>query len=259
MVIFCCVSAKKSSTLEIKNEAYDDCAGIGSDSEHDGGKLVVHGGTINAKGSGWGAGIGGGKDHGFSPSLNTGGLIVYGGKVRATAVKGAAGIGSSCDCKDMAGYILIYGGDVYAEGGRYDAVVTYEGAGIGGGDESPGGIVHIYGGTVTAKGAIYGAGIGGGCDARGTYTHIHGGTVTATSEKGAGIGGGKDGSGGEIVIDGGTVIATSELGAGIGTGHVDAYTSITTNATITINGGTVTATSKENGAGIGGGRVTNPH
>ncbi|MEA4814822.1 MAG: S-layer homology domain-containing protein [Oscillospiraceae bacterium] len=70
------------------------------------------------------------------------------------------------------------------------------------------------------------------------------GKLTATGDGGAGIGG--KGDGGTITINGGTVTATSNYGAGIGGGNGG------NGGNITINGGTVTATSNY-GAGIGGG------
>jgi len=65
---------------------------------------------------------------------------------------------------------------------------------------------------------------------------------------GAGIGSGYNGSGGTITINGGTVNATSVEGAGIGGGGDHGN-----GGTVIINGGTVNATSNGNGAGIGGG------
>jgi hypothetical protein len=66
---------------------------------------------------------------------------------------------------------------------------------------------------------------------------------------GAGIGGGYNGTGGTVTIAGGTVTATGGGGgAGIGGGYNG------TGGTVTITGGTVTATGGNNGAGIGGGR-----
>ena len=63
----------------------------------------------------------------------------------------------------------------------------------------------------------------------------------------AGIGGGDGQSSGVITINGGTVTATSgSYGAGIGGGYNGTVT-------VTINGGTVTATGGDYGAGIGGG------
>lgn len=79
---------------------------------------------------------------------------------------------------------------------------------------------------------------------------VNSGRIEATGNDGAGIGGGAGNAGGNITINGGTVTATSvRHGAGIGGG---AYGD---GGTITINGGTVTATSVYYGAGIGGGWV----
>ena len=76
------------------------------------------------------------------------------------------------------------------------------------------------------------------------------GQLVANGDQGAGIGGGGDRyeSGSNITINGGTVIATSsEWGAGIGGG------SSGKGSYITINGGTVTANGGYEAAGIGGG------
>ena len=76
------------------------------------------------------------------------------------------------------------------------------------------------------------------------------GQLVANGDQGAGIGGGGDRneSGSNITINGGTVIATSsEFGAGIGGG------SSGKGSYITINGGTVTANGGDEAAGIGGG------
>ena len=73
------------------------------------------------------------------------------------------------------------------------------------------------------------------------------GKLTATGGYGAGIGGYYS-SGGTITINGGAVTATtSNSGAGIGGGSGGS------GGTVTINGGTVTATGGSGGAGIGGG------
>ena len=81
------------------------------------------------------------------------------------------------------------------------------------------------------------------------------GTLTANGAKGggAGIGGGYNSGAGTITINGGTINATSDNGAGIGGGYNKSNDKVTRNGgTVTINGGTVNATS-DNGAGIGGG------
>ncbi len=83
----------------------------------------------------------------------------------------------------------------------------------------------------------------------GTALEIKGaGSVNATGgEWAAGIGGGNGDDGGTITIKGGTVTATGRFGAGIGGGDRGG------GGTITIESGTVTATGGENSAGIGGG------
>ncbi|HEX2985624.1 MAG TPA: cadherin-like beta sandwich domain-containing protein [Caproiciproducens sp.] len=83
-----------------------------------------------------------------------------------------------------------------------------------------------------------------------TITADSTGMLTATGgEFGAGIGGNKNGTCGSITINGGTITATASGsgGAGIGGG---AYSN---GNNIMINGGTVTAIGRDGGAGIGGG------
>ena len=157
---------------------------------------------------------------------------------------------------------------------------SHSGAGIGGGQAQNGGTITINSGTVYAYGfddgstnyANGGAGIGGGgytgstkAGDGGTIT-ITGGKVTAVAgssqtqggEGAAGIGGGSGkwsgsdnipgGSGGNITITGGEVIASSRInGAGIGGGNFGV------GGNITISDGMVTATGGDLGAGIGGG------
>ncbi len=150
--------------------------------------LVIYGqengtGALEATGSNYSAGIGGGF-------MGNGGTVtINGGAVMAMGDWYAAGIGGGAG--GSGGTITINGGDVTATGG-------VQGAGIGGGD-------------------AYNLGMGGGC---GTIT-INGGTVTATGgQYGAGIGGGSDNvEGGTIAINGGDVTATGTFGTeGIGRG-----------------------------------------
>ena len=133
-------------------------------------------------------------------------------------------------------------------------------------------------GRLTARGgggAFYGAGIGGHGDGGGYASSgragnitINGGTITATGGYyAAGIGGAdshdrtNDGDGcGNIVINGGIITATGgSCAPGIGHGDgTEAYTVV--EDSITINGGTITATSSPSGAraaGIGGGNGVN--
>lgn len=238
----------------IATNSNDGAAGIGSGGATDDGNagmINIYGGTINATGNTYGAGIGGGDNHGFGLQANNSGLTIYGGNVTAHGGKYAAGIGSGDEAPDFAGYVTIYGGIVNATGGT-------DGAGIGGGNEGTGGIVDIYGGEVTAQGGVNGAGIGGGDEKSNTQVNIYGGTVNATGGvDGAGIGGGcynqnigepDNFSGGYITISGGTVIAKAindSHAAAIGGGG-----NAGCSGNITISGGNVTATSWS-GAGIG--------
>ncbi len=256
--------SNNAGTLDAINDEISNAAGIGGGEEACAGTIIIHGGIVQAKGDGNAAGIGGGYKGGFAKEAVNGGLTVYGGQVTATGDKRGAGIGSGSECENFAGYVTIYGGSVNATGGgQRTATESYCGAGIGGGDVSSGAITHIYGGIVNATGGRYdetyspcGAGIGGGYVGSGVMTHIHGGNVTAISGYGAGIGSGSDlyggGSrgvyGGEVIIDGGTINASSTDGGAIG----GSYEGLS--ATITINGGTVTAKSTRYGVGIGCGR-----
>ena len=157
---------------------------------------------------------------------------------------------------DIAGHLVIYGGDIYAAANHDNA------AGIGGGNEISGiRSVTIYGGKVEAHGMDSGAGIGKGQqnDVWETVT-IYGGTVTATGgSQAAGIGGGEDRGNGPITIYGGTVTATgggdafsfvyaTNGGAGIGGGYGGDQ-----DYPIIIYGGVITANGGPTASGIGGG------
>ena len=133
-------------------------AGIGGSGTGDGsgGTITINGGTVNAIGGQYAAGIGGGGNGG-------GTVVVGGGIVNATGGGGAAGIGGG---NNGSGTVTIRGGTVTAVGGA-------GGAGISGGSNG-GGTVTIAGGTVTATGGSGGAGIGGGQNGGG-------GTITVGS------------------------------------------------------------------------------
>ncbi|MDY5595082.1 MAG: YDG domain-containing protein [Oscillospiraceae bacterium] len=222
-------------------------AGIGGGYHADGGTINISAGTVTAKGTGYGAGIGGGDSSGSgNPVGGNGGTInISGGKVTASSNSNGAGIGGGTG--GTGGAITISGNaDITATGGTY-------GAGIGGGSGAAGGTITIKNGIVKATGTSA-AGIGGGNGGSGGTINISGGDVTATvaSGNGAGIGGGgQTGSnGGTINITAGIVNATGGVNsAGIGGGSGG------NGGTITISGGTVTATggSDYGGAGIGGG------
>lgn len=275
----------------------DGNAGIGSKAGKNPGAIRIHGGYIECRGENKAASIGGG-DGGRGADI-----IIYDGVVKAINYYhanrsggsegpegsgdpyGMTGIGAGYLNGD-AGSIVIYGGDVYAEGGP-------KGAGIGcarGPDTNStterstcSGSVTIHGGTVTAEGGWLGAGIGCAQWAKGITVTINGGTVNAQGgERGAGIGGGHESNGGTVVINGGTIVARGgKYGAGIGggqdgcganvtvnDGHVDAYGGVDAagigtgeeysysdihGGKLTVNGGYVYAVGNDWGAGIGGG------
>ena len=190
------------------------------------------------------------------------GSIAVNGKVHLILLDGceltaAGGDGQAGVFVDLGHSLTIYGqvngtGKLIATGGE-------NGAGIGGQnpDQLEGyggfGAITVNGGVVSSTSGSYGAGIGGGTWGAGGEVTINGGTVTATVSYGygAGIGGGTCADGGivTVTINGGTVTATAvSSGAGIGGGDCGA------GGVITISGGTVTATClTAGGAGIGGG------
>ncbi|MBR2518576.1 MAG: hypothetical protein IKE46_02130 [Selenomonadaceae bacterium] len=146
------------------------------------------------------------------------------------------------------------------------ATVTLRGATIdqtdnGGkaGIECAGTATIVLVGTNTVKGAHNGvngscAGIQAGGENT-TLTIKGSGSLEATGgHSSAGIGASNGGTCGDIVIESGTITATSRVcGAGIGAGSAKNSNNSSKCGNITINGGTVTATSKKYGAGIGTG------
>jgi hypothetical protein len=148
-------------------------------------------------------------------------------------------------------------------------------AGIGGGYNISCGNINITGGTITAAGFNGSAGIGSGTQASCGNITITSGTVVAIGgSEAAGIGGGNCGTCGNIFISGGTVTAHGGFqAAGIGTGCGSEGNEVqggeegdpptydpstpSTCGTITISGGTITATGGVWGAGIGTGYVGN--
>ena len=256
--IYCQSFENKMGKL-ISNNTEEDWPGIGGKYDQMG-TLIIHGGDITASGGKYGAGIGGRRNR---PGKN---ITIYGGKIKATGGKEGAGIGGGTGCKGE--NITIYGGTITANGGKF-------GAGIGGGDtgsDDGGCNLTIHGGTINATGGISGAGIGSGeGDCNQVTITINGGTINAKGGPyssssstntvflgGAGIGGGERGNITSITINGGNITATAQNdGAGIGSGpEADQV------GTITINGGEIHAfggvaqhshTLQYGGAGIGGG------
>ena len=155
------------------------------------------GGTINATGGEYGAGIGAGSwgHSGYSRNAIHGGagerLYFYSGTVNASGGRLAAGIGGGFQGRGS--HIYIYGGNIDAQGGA-------TGAGIGGGSwttrQDMDGInaasdIVISGGRVSARGQYNCAGIGGGQYVPAHDITITGGHVSATGHYGAAIGGGR--------------------------------------------------------------------
>ncbi|MDD4291376.1 MAG: InlB B-repeat-containing protein [Clostridia bacterium] len=172
--------------------------------------------TLSTSSSGSAASIGGIKKQ------SAGNITINGGTINTISQFGA-GIGGGVN--GGAGNITINGGTVNVKdngilGAGYYSVM--------------GGTVTVNGGTVTA------GGIGSGILGVNTDVTINGGFVTAYQ---CGI---ACGSGGTLTITGGTVLSTSSISA-LG-GNMQKG-----NCTILISGGTVTATSKAEGAAIGGG------
>jgi hypothetical protein len=218
----------------------DGFAGIGGNQNETAGTITICGGTVEARGGRFAAGIGGGTDMRSSSGGSGGTVIVYGGTVKAYGGTNGAGIGGAE--YGSGGTVSIKGGTVEATGGSLAA-------GIGGGYCNNGGEVNVSNGKVTANGGSCAAGIGGGVHGLGGTVNISNGTVIANGgTEGAGIGGGSStyGSSVTVSISGGTVTATGgSMAAGIGGGAESS------GGTVSISGGIVTATAVENATGIG--------
>ena len=173
------------------------------------------GGTINATGGEYGAGIGAGSwgHSGYSGNTIHGGagerLYFYSGTVNASGGRLAAGIGGGFQGRGS--HIYIYGGNIDAQGGD-------TGAGIGGGSwttkQDMDGInaasdIVISGGRVSARGQYNCAGIGGGQYVPARNITITGGHVSATGHYGAAIGGGRWCRGKNITITDATLNLSS--------------------------------------------------
>ena len=246
-------------------------AGIGGGNKSSGGNITINGGTVNAtSGKNGGAGIGGGGgDCGES-----GNITINGGTVTAVSTSSyGANIGSG-------GYAAV--NSITINGGTVTAVSEKYGSGIGTGYSGKGGTIRITDGDITASSK--GTGIGGGgntgeidsvtitggkvsaastgtnsCPGIGGHSsamviNISGGEVAAVGgDYGAGIGGswtsGSSGecTGGTITISGGVVNATGgKMATAIGAGYASDCKEIN------FNGGQITATSGQNGYGVGG-------
>lgn len=134
------------------------------------GTIVINGGSVNATGMWWGAGIGGGDE------MPIASITINGGIVRAESDR-SAGIGNG-----GAGD----GGTITITGGTVNAASEFA-CGIGGGYISDIEHVTITGGDITAT-SDSGAGIGSCAYQTTAQVTISGGMVTATSNHGDGIG-----------------------------------------------------------------------
>lgn len=174
-------------------------------------------------------------------------LVIDGdGTINATGGEYGAGIGGGVVFDVENGEMIANGDNITISGGIINANGGGSAAGIGGGYTGSGSSITVEGGIVKAQGGNSAVGIGGGSYGAGSDIAIKDGYVEAYGDTGIGSGNFND-AGKNITIEGGTVIATGESGAGIGGGMLGNYSGIT------ISGGTVTATSTGNGAGIGGG------
>lgn len=197
--------------------------------------LTIRGnGSLEADGTGCGAGIGGGEIY------DCGDIIIEGGHITATAGTASAAIGSGNN--HSCGTITISGGTVTASS-------TGTGAAIGSGETGSCGKISISGGIVTAtssKADLSPAAIGSGYNMASCGTiSISDGNVTATSTGlGAGIGSGKSSSCTGISITGGTIEAEGTSGAGIGSGS----DSGTTCGPVTITSGVTRVTARKSTA-----------
>lgn len=208
--------------------------------------LTIRGsGSLEADGTGCGAGIGGGEIY------DCGNIVIASGDITAKAgtVSAAIGSGNNRSC----GTITISGGTVIASS---TGTNTGAGAAIGSGMSGSYVAINISGGTVTANSSDWGAAIGSGSGSNSVSCgpiSISGGNVTATSTGlGAGIGSGVSSGCTEISITGGTVVATGTSGAGIGSGSNSGTTC--GNITITSSVTSVTATKASATCSIGKGR-----
>ncbi|MBO4927118.1 MAG: InlB B-repeat-containing protein [Clostridiales bacterium] len=112
------------------------------------GLFEFYGGTLEAHGGSYAAGIGTGNGVDCNGRMN-----FYSGTVKAYGGDKGAGIGSGSEADQLAAFTFL-GGSVTAEGG-------WNGAGIGGGWHGNAGSIFLYGGTIKATGKGVGPGIGG--------------------------------------------------------------------------------------------------
>ncbi len=161
------------------------------------------------------------------------------------------------------GISLIINSADNAEDNKLTATGEFYSAAIGSRNNEAGGNITINGGWIKANGGNYASGIGGGNSAAVGNVIINGGTVEAIGGRySAGIGSSSHATGtGTITINGGTVFATSTNivsgGSTFGGGAGIGSGYLGAGNTITINGGIVTASGAWFAAGIGGGEFGN--
>ena len=183
-------------------------AGIGSmGANQDAGSITIRGGTVNATGGLYAAGIGGGNNKNGTAAGSGSNITITGGIVNANGNNHSPAIGGGC--RGNGGNITISGGTVTATAGSSSA-------GIGGGFTGGAGNILISGGMVTAIGSDQSPGIGR--DARVLVSDSSNNGGTASS----------------IVISGGTIIAKGATGYP-GVGSSDS----TDTTTLKITGGSV--------------------
>ncbi|MDR0275069.1 MAG: hypothetical protein LBI48_06975, partial [Burkholderiaceae bacterium] len=213
--------------------------------------ITINGGTVNAIVIGGGGGGGGASGIGGG-TYSSGPITITGGTVNATGNGYSAGIGSAGMTGD-AGDITITGGTVNATGGSQGAGIG--GAyyyGYGGNITITGGTVSATGGD--QGGAGIGSGIYGDGDT--TTIAISGNAhVTATGGAGdygggaAGIGGGAETTGGTITISGNASVKAigsagndNGGGAGIGSGGTADTSPLAAGTISIVTTGTINAT-----------------
>ncbi len=172
-------------------------------------KDVDGGGSLNATGGDYGAGIGGGNLGNGSNITISGGTVSATGGTCAAGIGGGAGAGNGTTGNGS--NIKIEGGNVTAKGGDY-------GAGIGGGQNGNCTDIEINNGTVISVGGSTAAGIGGtvGCTVSGitisgqAQVSVAGGSSSGSRGAGAAIGeGGQQNS-----VDGTEIKYTQQLTTG---------------------------------------------
>ena len=198
------------------------------------------GGTLNAAGGAFGAGIGGDEKG------SSGTVTINGDDIAANGTNDGAGVGGGEEGS---------GGALTVSGGTITATGSFDGAGIGGGQFGDGGVVTVNGGSITALGGAFAAGIGGGLAGEGATVAINGGTISATGgRESAGIGGGALGASGTLAIHG-TPDAGNATDGSTGGGPNGGAGAPIANPTTPAGVGYSAVTSLVGTAGIEGGRI----